>query len=142
MVVFELMKRVIAGRSVPAAELHSRIDTFFAQGRISAEEKETLEELVHENMNPGAEKPGLQAAYEALVGRLNALEERVAALEGGDAGDQIPEWKAWDGVSQDYQEGAIVQHGGKIWQSTYAGQNVWGPGAVGIDERYWAEVVQ
>ena len=142
MVVFEMMKRVIAGKSVPAAELHNRIDTFFAQGRISAAEKETLEELVHENMNPGAEKPEIEAAYAALVGRLNALEERVAALEGSGSGEQIPEWKAWDGVSQDYQEGAIVQHGGKVWKSVYPAQNVWEPGAVGIDERYWIEVEQ
>ena len=140
MAVFDVMKSVIAGKSVPVGELRARIDVFFAQGRISGEEKAVLEEMVFDNQSPGAEKPEPETAYAALVERMNALEERVAALEGGVSGDQIPEWKAWDGVSQDYLPGAIVQHGGKVWESVYPAQNVWEPGAVGIDERYWVVI--
>ena len=140
MAVFDVMKSVIAGKSVPVGELRARIDVFFAQGRISGEEKATLEEMVFENQSPGAEKPEPEAVYAALVGRMKALEERVAALEGVKPEEGVPEWKAWDGVSQDYQEGAVVRHGGKIWKSVYPAQNVWEPGAPGIDERYWVVI--
>lgn len=85
-----------------------------------------------------------------MSSRLDSIEERLDALEGvsaetpdeGESDDiQYPEWKAWDGISTDYQPDTIVSHNGKLWQSTFAGQNVWEPGAVGIDDRFWVEYV-
>lgn len=141
--MFQTMKAVVLGKSAPVAQLHKRIDVFFAQGRLTEEEKAELEQMVFDNQSVDAEKAGLEERYAALIGRITALEERVAALEGGEdvgAGDEIPAWRPWDGVSQDYQPGAVVTHGGKTWRSAYAGQNVWEPGGIGIDERYWEAV--
>lgn len=74
---------------------------------------------------------------------------RLAALESGGAElvdpeeltVVIPEWEPWDGISTDYQTGAVVTHNGKYWQNVLDGmQNTWEPGGVGIDERYWKEI--
>lgn len=55
----------------------------------------------------------------------------------------IPEWEPWDGISTDYQTGAVVAHSGKYWQNVLSGmQNTWEPGGVGIDERYWKEITK
>ena len=48
---------------------------------------------------------------------------------------EYPIWKPWDGISKDYQIGAIVVHNGEVWESTFAGQNVWEPGTVG--DNFW-----
>jgi hypothetical protein len=33
-------------------------------------------------------------------------------------------------------------HGGRVWENMLIGMtNVWEPGAPGVDERYWREVV-
>ena len=66
------------------------------------------------------------------------IEERVKALEQGD--ETTPEntnpyekWNAWDGISDKYQLGAVVEHNGILYQSVYNGQNVWEPGAIGTE---------
>ena len=66
--------------------------------------------------------------------RIDGLEKRLAALEGEEPEpEEYEEWKPWDGVSNKYQLGAIVTHNGKLWESTFNGQNVWEPGAPGTD---------
>lgn len=144
--MYAAMKNVILGKGVPVAELRRRVNVFFAQGDITDGQKTELDQMIFDNQTPDAEKAGLEERYAALIGRLDALEERVAALEGGSDegsggdGGSYPVWKAWDGVSTDYQYGAIVTHNGKIWQNVLQSmQNVWEPGAV--DERYWVEIV-
>ena len=75
--------------------------------------------------------------------RVKALEAAAGGeSEGGEeAGDEIPEWEPWDGVSGGYKTGDVVRHGGKTWENMLVGMtNVWEPGAPGVDERYWREV--
>ena len=88
----------------------------------------------------------LDALYRTLVEKYNALEARVTALEGGESGGGsgteggYPDWEPWDGVSLNYQPGAIVKHNGKLWLNVLEGmQNVWEPGVA--DSRYWTEYI-
>lgn len=135
--MFALMKSVITAQRQPADELRRRIDVFFAQGRLSAEEKEKLEALVFAHQSVDAERADLEERYGLLALRMTALEARMAALEGVPEAE-YPQWRPWDGVSEEYQPGAVVLHKGKKWKNVLEGmQNVWEPGVA--DERYWME---
>jgi hypothetical protein len=84
--------------------------------------------------------------------RINRLEARLATLEAAPKDDEVTEggeadssaeyeaWTPWDGLSDKYQQGAIVTHNDKVWESVFSGQNVWEPGAAGT-EALWVERV-
>jgi len=138
--MYEIMRNVILSRTLPVDELQRRIDTFYAEGKLTEAEKRELEQLVFDNQTVDAEKAALEKRVDDLAAKLTALEERVTALEGVEPGE-YPAWKAWDGVSTDYQPGAIVTHNGKTWLNVLEGmQNVWEPGVA--DERYWVEYTE
>ena len=144
MAMKEILANVIRGGDMALSQVAERIDEMYVVGRLNAAERAELTALMHERAKPEAEKGDADKRIDALAVRVTALEERVKALEGGGAGDdgdgtEIPAWKPWDGVSAEYAQGAVVTHNGKTWKSVYAGQNVWEPGAVGVDERYWVE---
>ena len=144
-----ILKNVIRNGGMPLSQVNERIETMYLNGRINAEERAELTELMHAKANPENEKGDYKALYEALAAKYNELEARVKALEaaaggepegGNDGGGDIPEWEPWNGISDRYQPGAVVTHNGSVWESVYTGQNVWEPGAPGIDERYWKEI--
>lgn len=143
MAMKEILENVIRGGGMALSQVAERIDEMYVVGRLNAEERAELTALMHEKAKPEAEKGDADKRIDALAQAVAALENRVKALEGGTEnsdGTEIPAWKPWDGVSAEYQTGAVVAHKGKMWKSVYAGQNVWEPGAVGVDERYWVEV--
>lgn len=54
---------------------------------------------------------------------------------------EIEEWRQpVPGEFDGYTQGQKVTHNGKTWESTFAGLNVWEPGAVGT-ETLWKEVL-
>jgi predicted nuclease with TOPRIM domain len=141
--VYTTMKSVIAKKALPVSELQRRIDIFYAQSKLTEDEKFELEELIFLNKTVDAEKASLEARYEALLHKYDELAKRVTALEKGisepEEETDIPDWTPWNGVSNNYQTGAIVKHKGKTWKNVLSGmQNVWEPGTV--DERYWIEL--
>jgi polyhydroxyalkanoate synthesis regulator phasin len=143
MAIKAILENVIRNGGMALSQVAERIDEMYVVGRLSAEERAELTALMHERARPEAEKGDANKRIDALAQAVAALEERVKALErGADVPEgEIPAWKPWDGVSAEYAQGAVVAHKGKVWKSVYAGQNVWEPGAVGVDERYWIEVV-
>lgn len=152
-----LMRNVINGRGMPLTQISERIETLYIGGRINAEERAELTELMHSKASPEAEAGDYKAMYKALAERYNALHAEVeqlkadvAALKGG-TGDMgggetvktVPAWEPYDGVSGSYAYGAVVLHGGRYWMSQLVNMtNVWEPGALGIDERYWREITE
>ena len=146
-----ILKNVIRNGGMPLTQVSERIETMYLNGRINAEERLELTELMHEKASPENEKGGWEEMYRTLAGKYRELEARVEAAERAlglyqepedsetDAG--YPAWEPWDGITDRYQPGAVVVHNGKVWESVYPGQNVWEPGAPGIDERYWKEIV-
>lgn len=90
-------------------------------------------------------QPELREMVLALEERVKALEEKAGVTHEPEQDEtnqtEYETWKPWDGLSNKYQYGAIVYHPGtgKLWESTFSGQNTWEPGAIGT-EALWREV--
>jgi hypothetical protein len=147
-----ILRNVIRNGGMPLSQVNERIETMYLSGRISGEERAELTELMHANANPMNETGDWKAMHEALTAKYKELEARVMATEKalglyagpeeGESAGGYPAWEPWDGVSAGYKLGDIVTHGGKVWENMLGGMtNVWEPGAPGVDERYWREVV-
>jgi hypothetical protein len=137
-----VMKNVIVAGGFKLADIQYKIKKLYAMGDISESEMDELLILASGGVSVDAERPEVLAILTSLSERIDAIEERVKALEGNtDEGEQeeYPVWKPWDGISKDYQKGAIVSHNGELWESTYEGQNVWQPGTVG--DNFWLKKV-
>lgn len=133
--MYDILKSVISAGDYKLAEIQHKIKKLFALGDLTEEQLDELVALSQKNAVADAERP-------EILQMLRRISDRVAALEGNatpDSGDEHEIWTPWDGISDQYQPGAIVSHNGKLWKSTFAGQNVWEPGAVGT-ESLWLEV--
>lgn len=149
--MFNILKNVIRNGGMPLTQVNERIETMYISGRLNSQERSELIELMHSKADPANETGDWKKMYEALVEKYNELEERLNAIEKGLGLNEQPDgeedetgypaWEPWDGVSNRYQKGTIVTHIDKVWESMFEGQNVWEPGAPGIDERYWKEVI-
>lgn len=137
-----VMKNVIVAGGFKLADIQYKIKKLYAMGDLSEAEMDELLTLASGGVSVDAERPEVLAMLTTLSEKIDALAERVKALEGNtDEGEQeeYPAWKPWDGISKDYQKGAIVSHNGKLWESTFEGQNVWEPGTVG--DNFWLKKV-
>ena len=146
--MYEIMKSTIAGGNYKLHDVQHRIKRLFLLGDLTEDQFDELYEMATGRASADAERPGTAALIQTLAEKIDALEARVTALDGGNNGSAdgsgdaeqpvYTEWKPWDGISKDYANGAIVSHNGKLWESCFEGQNVWEPGAVGT-ESLWSE---
>lgn len=144
--MFEVLKTVILAGGFKLADIQHKVKKLFVLGDITEAQMDELLRMASGGVSPDAERPEPLAMIKNLSERMDGLEARLKALEGG--ADEIPDtdpeapvyeaWEPWDGISDKYKFGKIVRHIGKLWQSTYNGQNVWEPGAVGTDD-LWKE---
>lgn len=145
--MYNIIKGVLNVGNYKLTDMQHRIKKLYAMGDLTEDQMDALLDMASGGVSPDAERPEMLAMLRNLSERLKALEGRLKALEGGSdeepgAGEEVaahPAWEPWDGISNKYQQNEIVTHNGKVWQSTYAGQNVWEPGTAGIDERFWIE---
>ena len=138
--IYDILKSVIESGEYRLSDMTGRIDTVWAEGKLTDAQRTELHALTQSRLTPDGEAPTLTAQVAALTARMAAMEARLTALEGGGTEeDAWPAWEPWDGVSNRYQQGAQVTHNGYHWRSTYAGQNVWEPGAAGT-ETLWEKV--
>lgn len=141
--MFNSLKVKIAYGNFNVVDTQQRIKKLYALGDFSEEQLDELFSLIAEKANPETERPEMLKLIQALSEQLAALTDRVKVLESGnpeggtDEGNtgEYPDWEPWNGLSNQYQPGAIVSHHDQLWQSVYNGQNVWEPGVV--DERFW-----
>lgn len=136
--MYDILKSVISAGGYKLADIQHKIKKMFVLGDLTEEQMDKLLAMAAGGISPEAERPETLQLIETLAGEIKKLQERVTALEGGvgDSGEEQtghPAWKSWDGISKDYQNGAIVSHNGELWQSIYDGQNVWEPGTPGTD---------
>lgn len=143
--MYNTMKMQIERGKFRLPDIQYKIKRLYAMGDLSEEQLDGLLTLAAGKADPDTERPELLALIQALSGKITALEQRVKDLEGEVPGSEtgedtrFPAWEPWDGLSSNYQCGAIVEHNGHLWQSAYSGQNVWEPGVV--DERFWGKYV-
>ena len=142
--MYEIIQTAILTGGYDLQSMAKKIDALFAADRLTADEWQKLRKLCLDHIKPEDTRPELQQQLEYLAARVTALEEKVEALETGQSGETGGEtvYEDWQqpiaGLTDKYQQGAIVRHNGKLWQSAYHGQNVWEPGVQGT-EALWTE---
>lgn len=137
--IYDILKNVIESGEYRLSDMTTRIDTVWAEGKLTDTQRTELHDLTQSRLTPDGEAPALAAQVAALTARMADMEARLTALEGGGEAEEWPAWEPWDGVSDRYQQGAQVTHNGYHWRSIFAGQNVWEPGAAGT-ESLWEKV--
>ena len=139
---YDIVEMAILTGGYDLKAMAKKIDTLYANDSLTEDEWQKLRKLCCDKLKPEDTRPELQQQLEYLAARVTALEAQVAALTGGASGGTEADYEDWQqpiaGLTDKYQQGAIVQHNGKLWQSAYPGQNVWEPGAVGT-EALWTE---
>ena len=142
--MYKIIETAILTGGYDLQAMASKIDALYAADRLTADEWQKLRKLCLDHLRPEDTRPELQAQVEYLAARVTALEAKVEALEAvqpGDTGGET-DYEDWvqpiAGLTDKYQQGAIVRHNGKLWQSAYPGQNVWEPGVLGT-ETMWKE---
>lgn len=132
--MFNIIKTAIANGGYKLADIRDKIQRMYVRGMLTEAQMQELLDMASNNVSAEAERPD-------VLEMLRSLSERVEALEnqkGEDSPDEYEAWMPWDGISDKYQYGAIVRDEGKLWISTFRGQNVWRPGTPGT-ESIWAE---
>ena len=132
--MYTIVKQAIRTGNYDLTRMTGKIETLWAADRLTDGEREELRELALAYLDPVRSRPDTLVMLEALAARVTALEQLHAPADPG----EYPEWVKWDGLSTDYQPGAIVRHEGKLWQSVCQGQNTWEPGLLGT-ETLWNE---
>ena len=139
--MYEALLSIIISGDYRLADITNKINILWISGNLTDDQRTELlgQAQAHVTLEP--ERPEFLEMLESLAARMAGVEQRVSVLEGNSGGDTgYPEWQPWDGLSSDYQTGAIVSHNDKLWQSIYEGQNIWEPGALGT-ETMWVEYI-
>lgn len=121
--MYKVIKSVIESKRYELAEMLTKIDTFWVQGSITEEERNELVALARKNALPENSYAGLQERMDAMYKELNALKERIMALESEgaeeqpvepeeDIPDEYPEYIAPTGAHDAYYAGDKVTYNG------------------------------
>ena len=158
--MYDIIKNVIESTCYELTDMLKKIDTIWIQGDITEEQKKELVIMAQTNADPAHSNAPLQKQIEEISKKQIALEETVRALsatvqkikETVESGgtvvpepepqpqEEYPAWEPYDGIPPvKYQVGSKVSHNGKKWESMVA-NNVWEPGAFGVDESIWKEI--
>lgn len=144
--MYDIIKNIILDKNYTLSDIIFKINKLWLENSLTQSEADELKDLAYENIDIGNEVPDYSVQINMLNEKCTALEAAVKELQTqiGEppAEEEYPEWVPWDGMSNNYQKGAKVTHNGVKYISEYDGQNIWEPGAPGIDERYWKIVVE
>lgn len=140
--MYEIIKSVISAGGYKLAEIQHKVKKLYILGDITEAQMDELMALSQQNASPEAERPETLKMLQSLSERVSTLEKKLAQQSDPETETETPEYKEWvqpiAGLTDDYQYGAITAHVGKLWQSTFKGQNVWEPGTAGT-ESLWVE---
>lgn len=159
--MYEIFKNVIDSKEYSLDDILKKIDTKWVQSRLTDEQRDELILLAQTNADPIQSNAPLQKQIEEISKKQIALEDTVEKLsatvqkiketvEGGGTvvpdpeppiTEEYPVWEPYNGIPPvPYQVGSKVTHDGKKWESMVP-NNVWEPGAFGVDQNIWKEVV-
>lgn len=159
--MYEIFKSVIASKSYNLEEMIKKINIRWVEDILTEEQREELITLAQANADPSQSNAPLQKQIEEISKKQIALEETVNTLsavvqkikETVESGgtvvpdpeppitEEYPAWEPYNGIPPvPYQVGSKVTHNGKKWESMVP-NNVWEPGAFGVDQNIWKEVV-
>lgn len=142
--MYNVLKSIIRRGNYKLNDILHRIKQMHLLGELTEEQMFELMEMANTKANSEWERPEILQMLRTLSDRVDALAKEVSALKAGPDSTEpdaepieYEDWTPWDGISNKYQPGSIVRHTGKLWISTFEGQNVWEPGVV--DDRFWKE---
>ena len=159
--MYEIFKSVIASKSYNLEEMIKKINIRWVEDILTEEQREELITMAQTNADPSQSNAPLQKQIEEISKKQIALEDTVEKLramvqkikETVESGgtvvpepeppitEEYPAWEPYNGIPPvPYQVGSKVAHNGKKWESMVA-NNVWEPGAFGVDQNIWKEVV-
>lgn len=151
--MYDIIKQVILSGDYKLSDMLTKIDTIWIKNDITEEQRTELIALANENVVPENNYANVQEQINALVSTVNTLttdlkkvKDRVTVLEGGEVDppepEEFPEWYRWDGIGNSpWQKGSKCTHNGKKWESQ-VDNNIWEPGAPGVHETVWKEVIE
>ncbi len=160
--MYEIFKNVINSKEYSLEDILKKIDTKWVQSEITDEQRDELITLAQTNANPENSNAPLQTQIEEIAKKQLALEETVTTLsstvqkikETVESGgtvvpepeptpqEEYPAWEPYNGIPPvKWQVGSKVSHNGKKWESMVA-NNVWEPGAFGVGDTIWKEIMQ
>ena len=143
--MFDIIKSTIFAGGYKLVDIQHKIKKFYMLGDLTEVQMDELLVLASGGVSTDAERPETLRLIQTLAEKVEELVERIEVLESGSETTETPEnpeqpepivypeWTPWNGISKDYQKGAIVSHNGDLWQSVHEGQNVWEPGTAGTD---------
>ena len=150
--MYKVIKSVIESKRYELAEMLTKIDTFWVQGSITEEERNELVALARKNALPENSYAGLQERIDALYKELNALKERIIALESEGAEeqpvepeedilDEYPEYIAPTGAHDAYYAGDKVTYNGirYVCVAPEGAAVVWNPDVM---PSFWQEMTE
>ena len=151
--MYQTIKSVIGSGRYELNDMLHKIDTLWAQGDLTDDQRGELVELAQSNADPAQGYAPLQEQINQALDRVTELEttvadliRRVTALETGEEPEpepepeEWPEWYQWDGVGRvPWQTGSKCTHNGVRYISR-VDNNVWEPGAAGVYENIWESV--
>lgn len=146
--MYDIIKNIIENGAFRVGDLTTKIDTLWAESKLTDDERSQLIQMMTDYLNPASEAPELKEMYERLETHVATLEAEVQTLKGeepggGEEAGTVPAWEPWDGISSKYQYGAVVTHNEKYFLNVLQGmQNTWEPESAGVDERYWKEITK
>ena len=159
--MYEIFKNVINSKEYSLEDILKKIDTKWVQSEITDEQRDELITLAQTNADPSQSNAPLQKQVEEISKKQIALEDTVEKLsamvqkikETVESGgtvvpepeppitEEYPAWEPYNGIPPvPYQVGSKVTHNGKKWESM-VDNNVWEPGAFGVGEEIWKEVI-
>lgn len=159
--MYEIFKSVIASKSYNLEEMIKKINIRWVEDILTEEQREELITMAQTNADPNQSNAPLQKQIEEISKKQIALEDTVEKLramvqkikETVESGgtvvpdpeppitEEYPAWEPYNGIPPvPYQVGSKVTHNGKKWESMVP-NNVWEPGAFGVDQNIWKEVV-
>lgn len=159
--MYEIFKSVIASKSYNLEEMIKKINIRWVEDILTEEQREELITMAQANADPSQSNAPLQKQIEEISKKQIALEDTVEKLSATvqkiketveDGGTVVPDpeppiteeypvWEPYNGIPPvPYQVGSKVTHDGKKWESMVP-NNVWEPGAFGVDQNIWKEVV-
>jgi len=159
--MYEIVKNVIASKRYALDDMLKKIDTLWVQGDITEEQKKELVTLAQTNADPEQSNAPLQKQIEEIAKQYSALKETVDVLsatvqkikETVESGgtvvpepeppiiEEYPAWEPYNGIPPvKWHTGSKCTHNGKKWESM-VDNNVWEPGAFGVDQNIWNEIV-
>lgn len=159
--MYEIFKSVTTSKSYNLEQMIKKINTRWVEDTLTEEQREELIALAQTNADPSQSNAPLQKQIEEISKKQIALEDTVEKLsatvqkikETVESGgtvvpdpeppvtEEYPAWEPYNGIPPvPYQVGSKVTHNGKKWESMIP-NNVWEPGAFGVDQNIWKEVV-